>query len=300
MALACESVATDKRARQRANRAKKLEQEYKIERTTRMRQLVVTGVLIAAGVAAVVILLSFTGGETDDTATETDDTETETGDTDDATSTSSVPATSTTVEGPVSAVSTPEPGEVLQGTPGCPEQDGSSERVTQFDEAPPMCIDANATYAAVIETTSGTINIELDAASAPETVNNFVFLARYHYYDGVPFHRIIPGFMIQGGDAVGNPLGTGNPGYQIAEEPPSVGYQVGSVAMAKTAAPSSTGSQFFIVTGSAGEALPTEYSLFGQVTSGMDVVEMIEAIPTTGSDAPTEEIYITSVTITES
>ena len=107
--------------------------------------------------------------------------------------------------------------------------------------------------------------------------------------------------MIQGGDATGDPLGTGNPGYLIDEEPPEAGeYQVGSFAMAKSQGPTATGAQFFIVTGPQGEALPPEYSLFGQVTEGLDVALDIEQIPTTARDEPTEEIYINSITITES
>ena len=153
---------------------------------------------------------------------------------------------------------------------------------------------------AEFDTTLGSITVELDATKAPETVNNFVFLARYHYYDGSPFHRIIPGFVIQGGDATGNPLGTGNPGYLIGEEPPEPGeYQVGSLAMAKGQGATSTGSQFFIITGAQGVQLPAEYSLFGSVTDGLAVVSAIEALPTTET-SPTEEIYINSVTITES
>ncbi len=133
--------------------------------------------------------------------------------------------------------------------------------------------------------------------------------SRYHYYDGTPFHRIIPGFVIQGGDgdASAPSPGFGNPGYVIDEEPPpepaegETAYDIGSFAMAKGAGSTATGAQFFVVTGEDGAALPPEYSLFGQITDGMDVVTAIESIPTTPSpqDAPTEEIYIESVTITE-
>ncbi len=127
-----------------------------------------------------------------------------------------------------------------------------------------------------------------------------MYLARYHYYDGTAFHRIIEDFMIQGGDPNGDPPGTGGPGYTIDEETPQAGeYQVGSLAMAKRTAPGTTGAQFFIVTGPNGEGLPPEYSLFGQVTEGLDVVEAIEVLPTDGRDFPTEEIIVNSITITE-
>jgi cyclophilin family peptidyl-prolyl cis-trans isomerase len=106
--------------------------------------------------------------------------------------------------------------------------------------------------------------------------------------------------MIQGGDPTGNPPGTGGPGYTIDEEVPNEGeYQIGSLAMAKRTAPGTTGAQFFIVTGAAGEALPPQYSLFGQVTEGLDVVESIEALPTDETDFPTEDIIVNSITITE-
>jgi len=292
-------VATDKRARQRANRAKKIESEIKNERKSKVRQLVVTGLLIVIGMAALMAILNLTGGDDSDPVDATGDSG-DHSETSTSTTLTSTTLTSTTIEGPTSAVSAPAPGATLEGTPECPEEDGSSERVTQFGEAPPMCIDPGATYTATVETTLGTIEFDLSTADAPETVNNFVFLARYHYYEGAPFHRIIPDFVIQGGDAVGDPPGIGNPGYQIDEEPPETGYEIGSVAMAKAREAGSTGSQFFIVTGEQGARLPTEYSLLGKVTSGMDVVAKIEAIPTTDVDAPTEEIYITSVTITKS
>ena len=244
------------------------------------------GVLAAVGLGGLLFLLSLTGGDDDEATAAT-------------TSITLNTSTTATTELVLPAVSTPEAGGALDGAPDCPAADGSSERITSFGEAPPTCIDPTATYRAEIDTTLGTISIDLDASAAPETVNNFVFLSRYHYYDGAPFHRIIPGFVIQGGDAVGNPLGTGNPGYAISDELPDAGaYQIGSVAMANSG-PDTSGSQFFIVTGAQGEGLPPQYSLFGQVTAGLDVVTAIENLPTTGGDLPTEEIYINSVSITE-
>ena len=289
------TVATERRERQRANRALKQELEEKVEKQERRRQVGFTAGIIAVAVLAGLGLLYVATRGGDDSeleAAEPIDTE--------------VSTTSTTAA-VVSAISIPEPGGTIEGTTECPAADGSSERVTSFAEAPPMCIDPAATYTATIATTAGDFTVELDAGAAPETVNNFVVLARYHYYDGTPFHRIIPGFVIQGGDATGPSPGLGNPGYFIAEEPPpepgegETAYDIGSFAMAKGAGPSATGAQFFVVTGDSGAALPPEYSLFGQVTDGMDVVTAIESIPTTGSpqDAPTEEIYIESVTITE-
>jgi cyclophilin family peptidyl-prolyl cis-trans isomerase len=177
-----------------------------------------------------------------------------------------------------------------------PNPDGSSEKRQRFDAEPPMVIDPAKRYTATMTTSKGTIVIALDPLAAPKTVNNFVFLARYHYYDDIVFHRIIPGFVIQGGDPEGT--GRGGPGYRFADELPQPGrYQVGSLAMAN-AGPDTNGSQFFIITGRDGASLPPNYSLFGAVVSGGDVVQAIEA---TGSPSgnPKERTVIESVTVQE-
>lgn len=179
----------------------------------------------------------------------------------------------------------------------CPEADGSSPKKRRFDGPPPMCIDPEKAYTAEMVTSKGTMVIALDAAAAPKTVNNFVVLARYHYYDGIIFHRVIPGFMLQGGDPEGS--GRGGPGYRFADELPKPGrYEIGSLAMAN-AGQNSNGSQFFIVSGSSGVGLPPQYSLFGKVVKGLDVVSAIEAAGSP-SGAPKEKVVIESVTITES
>lgn len=178
----------------------------------------------------------------------------------------------------------------------CPPEEGSAEPVQSFNAAPPMCIDPEQTYTAVLETDAGEVTIALDAAKAPKTVNNFVVLSRYGFYEGVTFHRVIPTFMIQGGDPTGQ--GNGGPGYQFEDELPKAGeYEVGSIAMAN-AGPDTNGSQFFIVTGDAGVDLPPKYSLFGKVTEGMDVVTEIEQ-DGTDSGVPETTHTIEKVTITE-
>jgi cyclophilin family peptidyl-prolyl cis-trans isomerase len=147
-----------------------------------------------------------------------------------------------------------------------------------------------------METTLGTIVIALDAINAPRTVNNFVYLAGYHYYDGIIFHRIINGFMCQGGDPTGT--GTGGPGYRFGDELPKPGqYQIGSVAMAN-AGPNTNGSQFFIVSGASGVSLPPAYALFGQVVKGLDIVDAMQNVPTARGDRPIDDVVINSVTIT--
>ena len=160
-----------------------------------------------------------------------------------------------------------------------------------------MCIDVNHRYTAEMVTTKGTMVIALDPAAAPKTVNSFVFLARYHYFEGIFFHRVIPGFVLQGGDPTGT--GTGGPGYRFEDELPKPGrYELGSLAMAN-AGPNTNGSQFFVISGPSGAGLPPQYSLFGKVVKGLDVVASIDAIGTS-SGKPKEKVVISSVTITES
>ncbi len=181
-------------------------------------------------------------------------------------------------------------------TPEAPAPDGSSPQRRRFDAPPPMVIDPEKRYTATMATSKGTMVIELDPAAAPKTVNNFVFLARYHYFDGIVFHRIIPGFVLQGGDPEGT--GRGGPGYRFADELPKPGrYQVGSLAMAN-AGPDTNGSQFFVISGPDGVRLPPQYSLFGAVVSGGDVVQAIDAVGTR-SGSPTEQVVIESVTVEE-
>jgi cyclophilin family peptidyl-prolyl cis-trans isomerase len=159
-----------------------------------------------------------------------------------------------------------------------------------------MCIDLTKRYTAEMVTSKGTMVFSLDAVSAPRTVNNFVFLARYHYFDGIVFHRVIPGFVLQGGDPGGT--GAGGPGYRFEDELPQPGrYELGSLAMAN-AGPNTNGSQFFVISGSDGMRLPPLYSLFGHLVSGRDVVTAIDSIGTK-SGAPKEKVRIESVTIAE-
>ena len=180
----------------------------------------------------------------------------------------------------------------------CPAADGSSPKKRRFDAPPPMCIDPARRYTAEMVTNKGTMTIALDPAGAPKTVNNFVVLARYHYFDGIAFHRVIPGFVIQGGDP--EATGRGGPGYRFEDELPKPGrYEVGSLAMAN-AGPNTNGSQFFIISGPDGVRLPPQYSLFGKVVKGLDVVEALNAVGTPGAGTPKERVVMESVTITES
>ncbi|CAN5892624.1 peptidylprolyl isomerase [soil metagenome] len=164
----------------------------------------------------------------------------------------------------------------------------------QYDRAPELTIDLASTYSAALRTNHGDVTIELDAARAPQTVNNFIFLARDGYYDGVIFHRVVPGFVVQGGDPTGT--GRGGPGYTFRDELEGDGsYSRGTVAMAN-AGPGTNGSQFFICLADVG--LPHAYTIFGRVTDGMEAVDAVAALPRVG-EKPTEDATIESVEITE-
>jgi cyclophilin family peptidyl-prolyl cis-trans isomerase len=178
-----------------------------------------------------------------------------------------------------------------------PPFDGSAPKQQKFPRAPEMGIDPAKRYTATMDTSLGEIVIALDPVKAPKTVNSFVFLALNHYYDGVIFHRIINGFVCQGGDPTGT--GTGGPGYQFADELPKPGqYQIGSVAMAN-AGPNTNGSQFFLISGPDGARLPPQYSLFGQIVKGLDVLDQMQRVKTGRGDRPVEDVVINSVSIAE-
>jgi cyclophilin family peptidyl-prolyl cis-trans isomerase len=157
------------------------------------------------------------------------------------------------------------------------------------------------TYTGTLETSHGTIEVEFYPEDAPITVNNFVSLAKEGFYDGTPFHRIVKGFVIQGGDPTGT--GTGGPGYRFKDEAVRKDYEKGTLAMAN-AGPNTNGSQFFIVLEDLRGRLPKNYTIFGKVTSGLDVVEAISNVGVTrGSSgevsSPTEPVTLTKVTINE-
>jgi len=166
----------------------------------------------------------------------------------------------------------------------------------QYDSPPEPTIDLEKTYTATLDTNHGEVVIELDAARSPQTVNNFVFLARDGFYDGVIFHRVIEGFMIQGGDPTGT--GRGGPGYKFRDEiEGAASYDRGVVAMANSG-PHTNGSQFFICHNDAG--LPHSYTIFGRVDVGLEIVDSIAASATDRSDRPHDDVVINKVTIRES
>ena len=280
-------MPTDKRQRQREGREYRRAQiQAAQKRRGRRRQAYILGVL-AVGVAVVIAVLNINGGSSKKSTNVATKGSTTTSST--TSSTSSTTSTTSSTPAPASTVAASELS--------CFGISGNPARKTKFSGPPKLCINPAKTYTAVVQTDVGTFDIKLDPKAAPKTVNNFVFLSLYHYYDGIVFHRVIPGFVVQGGDPTGT--GTGGPGYQFADELPQAGaYKIGSLAMANSG-PNTNGSQFFIITGSQGVQLPPQYSLFGQVTTGMSVVSAIEKDGTSGG-TPKVLHHMVHVTIEES
>jgi cyclophilin family peptidyl-prolyl cis-trans isomerase len=190
--------------------------------------------------------------------------------------------------------------QVLRDDDSSADEDNNDNEQT---EAPAFTIDPAKTYTATIDTSMGTIAVDLDAEAAPESVNNFVSLARDKFYNGLEFTRVAENFVIQ----TGSPDNTqsGGPGYSVEGEVPTTdpAYPVGTVAFAKSPAvpPGTAGSQFFIVFGDGSLSLPPEYALIGNVTQGLDVAQAIGALaPPNGDGPPTETVTVDKIKITES
>ena len=269
-------------ARRRA--AQQAAREARRRRQRRMRAMVAAAVAVVAVLALVLALVP--GGDDDDTAsTATTSTTTDESDAfgdaeiaDDADETVS------------------EPFEF--GTGECAPDTKPAEAPTSFDAAPKNCLKDDVQYKAVVGTSEGTFTIDLFEQRAPGTVNNFIQLAKWGWFDGNDFHRVVPGFVNQTGDPVGDPPGTGGPGYTIADElPPSVAsYLEGAVAMANSG-PNTNGSQWFTCIDCS--KLPTPaYSLFGQVSDGHEVVQAINDLGS-GDGPPTTPVTIVAVEIVE-
>ncbi|MEX0993677.1 MAG: peptidylprolyl isomerase [Solirubrobacterales bacterium] len=191
-------------------------------------------------------------------------------------------------------------GDKKASKPECKDVAQPAARQSADHKRPTLRLNPRKTYTATVVTSCGTFAVELDVKRAPRTGGSFVTLARHGFYDGLTFHRIAAGFVVQGGDPNGD--GSGGPGYSITEKPPGdLAYSQGTVAMAKTGnePPGTSGSQFFVVT--ADSDLPPEYALLGTVVKGLDVVQAIEAVGTgAGSDGPpAKPVVIEKVTITE-
>jgi cyclophilin family peptidyl-prolyl cis-trans isomerase len=183
---------------------------------------------------------------------------------------------------------------------GCENVEKPAPKPAGELKKPTEKLDKSKTYVATIATTCGDIEITLDAKRAPITGGSFKYLADQKFFDGLTFHRIVPDFVIQGGDPAGT--GEGGPGYSVEEAPPSsLKYTEGIVAMAKTGAePAGTsGSQFFIVTGASAAQLGPDYALLGKVTKGMDVATKIGGIQAGPDGAPAAQVIMKTVTVSE-
>ena len=187
----------------------------------------------------------------------------------------------------VASVPPPGEGETISGETPCPEPDGSSPRTTEFDQPPPLCIDPDRSYTATFVTNFGDVVVELDTENTPETVNNFVVLAQYGYYDDTAMFRTAPSIaIIQGGAPHSNSGADVGPGYTIEDEADGFSYQPGDLAMARTSAPNSSSAQYFFSTGPETANLDGPpgnpdgsgrgtYVVFGRTVEGLDVLEEI-------------------------
>ena len=288
-------MGTEKRERQKLNRQQRLTELAAQQRRskTKKRSLQVVG--LVALVLLVVLIFNVTSGSDTSKVASTDTVL-------DSPSFTTVPTSSESTAPVATTPVVTAPGATLTGDTKCPVTDGSQARVTKFEKAPPMCIDAAKKYTATFDTTEGTIVVALDTAKTPQTVNNFVTLARYKYYDGTVIFRTDTSIdIIQGGGLTN----TDDPGYTIADEGTGYKYVEGDLAMARTGEPNSAGGQWFFVAGPKASALDGQgtYVNFAKVTTGLDVVKNILAL-SSGSGAlggvPSRNVIINSVTITES
>lgn len=275
-------------SRSRQRQLAKLAQRRQQERRRQRRQRILAGV-----VAAVVVLgggafaaVAFLGGGSSSPAAKR----------------SSSPSPS-----PTTSASGGPAGAIACGGTKPPTADTVKQFNNKYSKPPPMTIDTSKTYVMTMETSCGTIRLELDPKTAPHTVNSLVFLAKQGFFDGSTFHRVVPGFVIQGGDPTGT--GTGGPGYTVVDPPPkNAQYPVGTLAMAKTGSePAGTsGSQFFIVTDAAAQQSLApggqgQYAIAGHVVGSMDAVTKISKVAVGGpsGDTPQQTIYIVKVTVSE-
>jgi cyclophilin family peptidyl-prolyl cis-trans isomerase len=283
-------VPTEKRQRQKAGRQARLAAEQKTQkRKSAIRRTIVVVIVVAVVVGISYKIFGSSSSKSASTSTTT-------------TTATNTKSTSTTKPPPTGGSGNTSPSAITTSA-DCPADFKATLNKPAWKTPPAMTIDPSKTYTANVTTDVGSFTIQLDPSVAPKTVNNFVFLANQHFYDCVIFHRVIQTFMDQTGDPTGT--GEGGPGYEFADELPKTAtpqYPIGSVAMANSG-PNTNGSQFFIVTGQEGENLAASYSLFGKVTSGMDVVDKINAggAPSTSSQGtPTTLHRIVSVSISES
>jgi cyclophilin family peptidyl-prolyl cis-trans isomerase len=279
-------VGTSKRERQKKNREARREQVTRRQQQGKARK---RGSQVGVVVLLVVALVGFVFVTGNNSNTDVSETETE--------------STQETVDTTQDTVAAQASMPFEYGTSACPPIDGSAEQRREFTDSHQLCIDPAKTYVATFDTTQGSFSVRLLSDRAPGTVNNFVSLARWKYFDGTKCHRVIEDFVVQCGDPTAT--GTGGPGYSFADELPQAGeYKIGSLAMANSG-PNTNGSQFFVITGNSGASLPPSYSLFGEVVDGLDTaVKAMGALfnpdPAANGVPPAGDIVLKSVTISES
>lgn len=267
-------MGTDKRERQKANRERARQDRIRKQQLSKVRK---RGLIFGLGIPALVLALfavSWTTGG-DDTA---------------------IPAatTATTIAG-----ITPT---VIDGLTACPKTDGTQERASTFTASIKNCIDKSKTYSATFDTSEGSVVVDLNTKNVPGTVNNFVSLSRYKYYDGTTIFRTDPSIdIIQGGGF----SASDSIGYTIKDEGGPFKYTEGDLVMARTGAPDSAGAQYFFVTGPKASALDSQgtYVTFGHVSKGLDVLKKIIGLHQATSDGlggtPSRTVTVKTITITE-
>ncbi len=272
-------MGTNKRERQKQNRAKAREQRIRQQKINKVRR---RGLIFGVGIPVLVVAL-FGVAQIGGSDSKSSDVEFD--------------AVVTTAPG------TTEPGSTTTGATKCPKTDGTEKRVTKFEQAPPMCIDAAKTYTATFDTTEGVVEVELDTKRTPKTTNNFVVLSRYKYYDGTPIFRTDPSIdIIQ----AGGENNTSDPGYTIEDEGGKFTYAEGDLVMARSIGANSGGAQFFFSTGENTALLDDQgtYVTFGRIVKGLDVVKAIIALHQADNSgmggAPSRPVIINSIKITES
>ena len=301
-------MPTEKRARQRAAREQK---QAVIQKSRKRRRNTRRGIGLGV-VAALIVLIVFLVNGSSAKSTK--------GKTPPTTIASATTTTATTSTFPTP---TTQPLTTTAVVPTCPPATGSTKRVVLFTAAPPSCIPATSVWDATFKTSFGTIVEQMPAAASYAAVNNFVFLARYHYFDDTDFFRVLKGFVVQGGSvtdadtngATGEPgkMEYGYPGYEFtgntppascAKTPTGPGcYKPGDLAMANSGAPSSNKSEFFFVLPGGQKELSPSYTLFGHLVSGMSVLDRIgsygAANTETSTGVPTLTVYLLKVTVTQ-
>jgi len=284
-------VGTDKRERQKANRERARQERIRKQQRTKLTK---RGLIFGLGIPAIVLALfavSWAIGGDDAAAPSV----TSVAASDSTTApTDTAGDTTTTVAG-----KTPE---IVEGTTPCPKVDGTQKRVAEFSDSMKKCIDPAKSYTATFNTSEGTVVVALNAKAVPGTVNNFVSLSRYKYYDGTTIFRTDPSIdIIQGGGF----SASDSIGYNILDEGGPYAYSEGDLVMARTGTPNSGGAQYFFVTGPKASALDSQgtYVTFGKVTKGLDVIKKIIGLHEATSDGlggkPSRTVTVKTITIAE-